>query len=162
MGTWGPGNFENDWCADQLAIFCDPLVAEIQKSIDDIDANEDDMPDETVPAYLEIIACLSENLGRHKYGGLYDFLYPCVLPDPDTLADWKQKYLKQWDKHIDEYDPADDYKVRRRDVINQTFDRIIRLSLARCDEGTFPDIRTMVRYLRRLHRWILFTSKRQS
>jgi hypothetical protein len=147
MGTWGPGNFENDWCADQLASICEPWLAHIHKAMDAVDLLEDEIPDETVPAYLEIIACLSENLGRYKSGGLYDWLYPSVLPAPDIVADWKQKYIAKWDQHIDLYAPAPEHKKERRAVIVQTFDRVLRLSLSRCEQGTYPDIRSTIRYL---------------
>lgn len=143
----GTGNFENDWCADRLAEYCDPLLAEIQQSIKAIEADPNDIPDETVPAYLEIIACLSENLGRYEHSELADILYPCVVPHPNTLVEWKQKYLSHWDQCIANLDPCDEYAVKRRNVIVHTFDRVIRLALARCDKGTFPDIRATIRYL---------------
>src|SRR5947208_2226389 len=81
MGTWGPGNFENDCAADHLYQVCGPLLKQVEEAMKYPSSIEpDEYGGDIVPANLEIIACLSEHLGRYERGELADFLYPCVLP----------------------------------------------------------------------------------
>jgi hypothetical protein len=128
MGTWGPGNFENDYAADRLHALCAPLLKEIEEAMKRSPADlEDDF--EIVTANLEIIACLSEHLGRHERGVIQDFLYPCVLPSPETIAQWKQRYLEVWDHGADP-DPGS-FDQQRRAVIVATFERVERLAQGR-------------------------------
>ncbi len=145
MGTWGPGNFENDCAADHLYEVCGPLLKQVEDAIQDPSAIEPDEYDaDIVTANLEIIACLSEHLGRYERGELQDFLYPCVLPPPETIAEWKQKYLAVWDAHIDGLDPDADYKQTRRQVIIDTFDRVERLARGRYEGRAYPDVRHQI------------------
>jgi hypothetical protein len=74
---------------------------------------EPDEDADLVLANLEIIACLSEHLGRYERGDIQDFLYPCVLPPPETIADWKKRFLGIWDACIDGLDPTPDYKRKK-------------------------------------------------
>ena len=77
MGTWGPGNFENDAAADHLIDLCRPLLTEIGKAMEEPSSlvpDEDDAG--IVMANLEIIACLSEHLGRYDQSKLGKILYP--------------------------------------------------------------------------------------
>src|SRR5438045_746484 len=110
MGTWGPGNFENDYAADLLYEVCGPLLKQVEEAMSNPSMLEPDEDADLVLANLEIIACLSEHLGRYEHGELQDFLYPCVLPPPATIADWKQRFLQVWDACIDGLDPEPDYK----------------------------------------------------
>src|SRR5688500_4625879 len=111
MGTWGPGNFENDGAADHLYAVCGPLLAQIEDAMKDPASLEPPLfYSEVVPANLEIIACLSEHLGRFERGNLQDMLYPCVLPPPKTIAAWKNTYLQVWDTSIDELEPTPEHK----------------------------------------------------
>ena len=131
MGTWGPGNFENDAAADHLMDLCQPLLTEIEEAMEEPASLEpDEYEADMVMANLEIIACLSEHLGRHEHSKLGEFLYPCVLPSPETVAKWKQAYLAVWDGSIDDLEPKPEYKKKRRQVIAETFDRLERLARA--------------------------------
>jgi hypothetical protein len=131
MGTWGPGNFENDTAADHLMDLCQPLVTEIEEAMQEPASLEpDDDAADIVMANLEIIACLSEHLGRYEHSELGRFLYPCVLPSTEKVAKWKQAYLARWDGYIDALEPDPDYKKKRRDVIAETFDRLECLAQA--------------------------------
>ncbi len=143
MGTWGPGNFENDCAADHLYEVCGPLLKQIEEAMKNPSLIEPDEYDaDIVTANLEIIACLLEYLGRCERGEIQDFLYPCVLPPPEIIAEWKEKYLG--DKSIDGLDPNPDYKKKRRDVISQTFDRVERLARTRYEGKAYPDVRSMI------------------
>jgi hypothetical protein len=129
MGTWGPGNFENDAAADHLIGLCSPLLTEIERTMEEPSSlvlDEDDAV--VVMANLEIIACLSEHLGRYDHSKLGKILYPCVLPSPKVIVNWRQAYLALWDAHIDELEPKPEYKKQRREVIAKTFDRVERLA----------------------------------
>ena len=135
MGTWGPGNFENDTAADHLLDLCGPLLTEVEEVMEDPSSLA---PDEDgaviVLANLEIIACLSEHLGRYDQSKIGKILYPGVLPLPEMVANWKKAYLAVWDGHIDELDPKPDYKKQRREVIAETFDRVERLARAQQED----------------------------
>ena len=134
MGTWGSGNFENDAAADHLIDLCRPLLTEIEGAMKDPSSLVPDGDDAVIViANLEIIACLSEHLGRYNHSKLGKILYPCVLPSPDVVGNWKQAYLALWDGHIDELEPKPEYKKQRREVIAETFDRVERL--ARTKQG---------------------------
>lgn len=129
MGTWGPGNFENDCAADHLFEVCGPLLDQIKAAMEDPEAIEPGEYDsDIVVANLEIIACLTEHLGRYERGPIQDILYPCVLPAAETIAGWKKTYLAVWDESIDGLAPDPDYKKQRREVIIDTFDRVERLA----------------------------------
>ena len=129
MGTWGPGNFENDCAADHLYALCAPLLEAVEQAMADPELIQPDEEDgDLVPANLEIIACLSEYLGRYEHGDLAKMLSPCLLPPPETVARWKQIYLEVWDANIDGLDPDPAYKQQRREVLVKTFDRAERLA----------------------------------
>jgi hypothetical protein len=110
---------------------CRPLLTEIEEAMEEPASLEpDEYEADIVMANLEIIACLSEHLGRHEHSRLGEFLYPCVLPSSETVAKWKQAYLAVWDGYIDELEPDPEYKKKRRQVIAETFDRLERLARA--------------------------------
>jgi hypothetical protein len=138
LGTWGPGNFENDGAAEHLLEVCQPLLDQIEEAMKDPSSLEPDAYlSDIVLANLEIIACLSEHLGRYLRGPVYDVLYPDILPPPDTVASWRQTYLAVWDASIDRVAPTPDHKRDRRAVIVETFDRVERL--VRRAEGDASD-----------------------
>ena len=145
MGTWGPGNFENDYAADHLYAVCGPLLKEIEEAMKDPSSLEpDELYGPLVPANLEIIACLSEHLERYKQGDLQDFLYPCVLPPPETVAEWKRQYMEIWDACINGLNPDPEYKQQRREVLVSTFDRLERLASGRYEGKSHPDVRSYI------------------
>lgn len=145
MGTWGPGNFENDCAADHLYEVCGPLLKQVEEAMNNPSSIEPDEYDaDIVTANLEIIACLSEHLGRYAQGELQDYLYPCVLPPPEIVLQWKQKYLEVWDAHIDGLGPKPEYKKVRRDVIASTFDRVEKLAKGRYEGKAYPDVRSEI------------------
>ncbi|HZV06348.1 MAG TPA: hypothetical protein VE999_14810 [Gemmataceae bacterium] len=93
-------------------------------------------------ANLEIIVCLSEYLGRYERGAIQDFLYPCVLPSPETIANWKQKFLEVWDVGVDP-DP-NSFDQKRRRVIVETFERAERLAQGRYEGKSHLDVRSFI------------------
>jgi len=79
------------------------------------------VPDEdwgvAVPCNLELLHLIAQQnwLGTN-------------LPHPDTIADWKTKYLAVWDQAIDALGPSPGYKEQRRTVLVQTFDQLAELA----------------------------------
>jgi hypothetical protein len=129
MGTWGPGNFENDCAAEYLQDLCRPMVAQIEAAAANPSSIEPDEYDSDIMmANVEILACLSEHLGRYTRGKIPDFLYPIVVPSPETIMEWKRVYLEVWDEYIDQLKPKPEYKRKRRKVIVDSFDRLERVS----------------------------------
>lgn len=122
MGTWGPGNFDDDTVADGLGAMTDELIAKIAESFADEDDDTELQPDEwggsMVPAWLEILTDIG-SAGR----------VGATFPPSVTIEAWGDRYLRVWDEYIDELDPDEDYRTDRRQVLVATFDRA--LSLAR-------------------------------
>lgn len=119
MGTWGPGNFDNDTAADHLSTFTARLRDEIAEAIaggpTQIAADEYDGV--AVPCNVELLALVAEQ----QWTGT-------VLPDPATVRSWKHTYLTIWDDSIDELAPAAAWKKERRAVLARSFDRLARAS----------------------------------
>ena len=107
MGTWGPGNFSDDIALDWLGGLVDDLVADIEKGMTRPEA----VCGHALTAQLEVLALLCERLNA-------------IPPKPDEIAAWRETYLQTWETEIDDYDPDPEYKAKRREVIDLTFDRL--------------------------------------
>jgi len=118
MGTWGPGNFDDDTAAEHLSILVHKLVGEVEKAMKTPRELE---PDEywgvAVPCNLELLALI----GKQEWVG-------CTLPPPETIEAWKAAYLEVWDAKIDGLSPKPDHKKTRRKELVATFDRLRRLA----------------------------------
>jgi Domain of unknown function (DUF4259) len=131
MGTWGPGNFENDTAAEYLINLCKPLVEQIRETAADSQQMQPDDPSSDIMlANIEILAALAENIGRYKSGWVGDMVFPFPFPKADEIEQWKVEYLRIWDQHIDGLMPSEDYKRIRRQVITASFDRLRRAAIA--------------------------------
>jgi hypothetical protein len=119
MGNWGIGNFDDDLAADHLEALTDRLIAEVTEAMsgDPTAIVPDEDRGVAVPCNLELLHLIAQQnwLGAN-------------LPDPDTIADWKTKYLAVWETAIDELGPVPGYKERRRTVLVQTFDQLAELA----------------------------------
>jgi hypothetical protein len=122
MGTWGPGNFDDDTAADHLSIVTARLVDEITTAM--AGAPGDIEPDEyggsSVPCNVELLALIAE---QHWTGA--------TLPEPATVQSWKETYLSTWDGYIDQLQPKAAWKRQRRGVLVKTFERLLRASTKR-------------------------------
>jgi hypothetical protein len=113
MGTWGPGNFENDAALD----FIDEEIDRHVRAIEAIFADsqrfslDEDAEGELMPR-VAILALLCE-LG--------------VLNNPADVSAWRARYLEMYDDQIDNLEPKGELKLQRRAVIAATFDTLIRL-----------------------------------
>ena len=108
MGTWGPGNFENDGALDYVHDVMDQFVKEAQEIFDDDGFDLGDL-DAIIMPKIEIVITIVENCGG--------FIFKHIVKD------WKEKCLKLYDSEIDDYDPKEEYKVNRRKVIEKTFEK---------------------------------------
>ncbi|MEU8899140.1 DUF4259 domain-containing protein [Nocardia sp. NPDC048505] len=124
MGVWGPGNFDSDTAADGLGELTDRLIADIaeqfQDPTDDTPLEPDEWGGDMVPAWLEILVQIAEPA---RVGASF--------PAAAQLGEWRDRYLRVWDGHIDELGPDEDFKTRRRAVLTATFDRAVALATAR-------------------------------
>lgn len=120
------GNFADQRATQHLCDVCGPLLMEVREAMKTPSALRPDAWYGTlVPANLEIVACLLENLG-----GSDEARSECreVLPAPETVANWRRRYMNVWDRHIDRTLPDASHKEQRRAVLLGTFRRIERLS----------------------------------
>ncbi len=117
MGTWGPGNFDNDAALD----FIDEEIDRHVRAIEAIFADsqrfqlDEDAEGELMPR-LAILALLLEHST-----GVFD---PRDAPD---VGAWKARYLEMYDDQIDGLEPSGEYKLQRRAMIAATFDTLIKL-----------------------------------
>ena len=110
MGTWGPGNLENDDALDELGTLITELLGRARSST----SREPDEYDHTT-LFVELEIALA--LDAH---GLLD---GSELPKTREVQALAQDYLAAWDRHIDALAPKPDFKTKRRAVIVATFDR---------------------------------------
>ena len=119
MGTWGPGNFQDDTAADHLSGITARLVKEIEAAMagDPVAIEPDEYWGVAVPCNIELLALLREQ----GFVG-------ATAPKRSILVEWKQRFLAQWDGAIDALATGpefESYKTQRRAVLVQTFDRLI-------------------------------------
>ena len=114
MGTFSPddfGNFANEGAMDYLAMQITKLVATITEVCADEERLAPDEDGETLlmPS-VEILALLCE-----RYGA--------APPRPNTVRQWRDKYLAAYDTSIDEVRPrpTPEFKAGRRRAIEKTF-----------------------------------------
>jgi hypothetical protein len=126
MGTWGPGNFDDDVARDYLA----DLIARFEQFIERILAG--DIPEEAmgmdnvmdagehclVPT-VEIISVPHEALGSD------------YLPSSETVLRWVETYPRLVEPVLKNLDPGGYeqwYVPERRPVVQATFERLLRHS----------------------------------
>jgi hypothetical protein len=120
MGTWGPGNLDSDSAGGHLDSILDELVRLIRTCFSSQIMQSDEwffemygepklMP--TIDIFLTLI---------EKYG---------ILPSDvttDEVKQWKETYLKIYDRVIDKF-AKPEHKVERRQVIEDTFSGLEQL-----------------------------------
>lgn len=116
MGSWGPGIFDNDAARDHLFEVTRELADQVEQALADATALKltgkavtNAELAETLDAVLpniEIICVLHESLG----GGF--------LPEPESAAEWQSQFEQL----------AETSTAERRDVIRETFERLLRLA----------------------------------
>lgn len=110
MGTWGPGNFDNDYSLDYLGELMDQLVSTIEECFDEEDgADLDEGGEERLVPSVAVLHVLSREFGA-------------APPKASTVAKWKKRYLAIFDEQIDGLDPSPGFKEERRREIEKTFE----------------------------------------
>ena len=116
MGSWGPGNFDNDTARDHLFEVTRELAEQVEQALADatalklagkVETNAELA--ETLEAVLpniEIICVLHESLG----GGF--------LPEPESADEWQSQF-----EQLTDVSSGD-----RAAVIRETFERLRRLA----------------------------------
>ncbi|MFC4604181.1 DUF4259 domain-containing protein [Rhodococcus kronopolitis] len=119
MGTWDSGNFDDDTAADHLSDLTGRLVDEVAEAMsgDPVELEPDEYWGVAVPCNLELLHLLA----RQHYVGVR-------LPDPETIAGWKDRFLAVWDEAIDGLEPEPDFKRQRREVLVRTFDQLAEVA----------------------------------
>ena len=107
MGTWGPGNFENDAALD----FVGEIAGEVAKELHPTEEIEDL---DIIMAAVGMTAALVKN---------------CHAPAPDRgrIETLRAQVLHVYDEQIDDLEPTAKYRDQRRIVIEQSFDELLAL-----------------------------------
>ncbi|RYX81276.1 DUF4259 domain-containing protein [bacterium] len=115
MGTWGEGNFDNDGALDYVGGLINQLMDKINACFAEGDVYLDEEGEEIIIPSVHIISLLSEEC-------------KAAPPKPDSVVEWRDKYLTLFDEQIGGLDPAGDFAQKRREVIEATFDKLITRS----------------------------------
>jgi hypothetical protein len=107
MGTWGPGNFENDAALDMVEEVLAVATTEIEAFCSSDRVGIEDLDD--------ILAGVAVHLVLYKHCN-------ASAPDLDLAASLRKKALRIFDEQIDSLDPQDDFKEQRRAAIAETLD----------------------------------------
>ncbi|MEO7720119.1 MAG: DUF4259 domain-containing protein [Capsulimonas sp.] len=112
MGTWGAGNFDSDSALDYISSVVDDLEGKIEDLLTDEERSALDEEGEgvLVPS-VAILSALHETV-------------QAPTPEPANVARWRTQYLAIYDAQIDGLEPDAEYKVERRQVIQDTFDKL--------------------------------------
>lgn len=119
MGTWGPGNLDNDYALDEL---CDRSAALIESMMERARRKESREGDEydytTLFVEFEIVFALDAK-GLLKSG---------ALPSPEEVEELKTSYIADWEPYYrDNLEAKPDHLKARRQCIARTFNRFKRI-----------------------------------
>lgn len=107
MATWAEGNFDSDSAMD----FVSDIARELRKEMSPPEEVED------LGLVMAAVAML-QTLVEH-----------CHAPAPKIaeIESLRKQVLSVYDEQIDGLDPDDDFKEKRRGVIEKTFDEFLEL-----------------------------------
>ena len=111
MGTWGAGNFENDDAGDYRDAVAREFIKRIEQTFDAGQAHLDEDGEGILIPSVQILSVLHEAIG-------------CAPPNLARVISWKERYLRIYDEEIDGLEPKPDFKIRRREVIQETFEKL--------------------------------------
>ncbi len=137
MGAWGSGNFEDDEPRDFLA----NMVSYWESIIDRTLAGESTQ--ETgwfrfEPGFQTINGCVMPLL--EIILAALEHLESDHCPEAGKVDGWSKQVLDAYDAEIDRWEPDEEYKVERRQVIEQTFDRLLNVARSRVDAEGRDDV----------------------
>ena len=115
MGTFGSGNFDSDYSADYLSEVTSKIVADIKTAMEDPSELEpDEIGGVEVPCSIELLVLIA----KQEWMGT-------VLPEVETIKQWRKTFMEVWERCIDDLDPKPDHKANRRQVLERTFDELL-------------------------------------
>ncbi|WP_197371981.1 DUF4259 domain-containing protein, partial [Streptomyces clavuligerus] len=122
MGTWGSGNFESDTAADHLSVVTARLVSEVAEAMagDPVGLEPDEYWGTAVPCNLELLHLIA---AQGHVGA--------ELPKAAVVEAWKRTFMAVWERSIDDLEPSQDFKERRRALLLETFDRVAAVARER-------------------------------
>jgi hypothetical protein len=115
---WGPEVFMDDGALDYLRSILDQLVQTIEDCFAQVE--EEALPDDCVWSKLMPSVELLTLLCTH-----YE-VFPRL--EEHVVKEWREKYLRIYDKHIAHLDMNPDRKEARRKAIEETFDKLIEFA----------------------------------
>jgi hypothetical protein len=132
MGTWGPGNFDNDEAVDYLMEVVDGFVESVEQVFSQGRASLDEQGEGRLMPTVEMISVLCD----WCQGGP-PAIRVVAPPRPAVVRRWKQQYLEIFDEEIDGLLlPGKEYfGPERRAHIVRTFDRLELLATDYFGEG---------------------------
>lgn len=117
MGTWGPGNFENDSALDMLNYWVRCLINRAREIINDPDLILSyECGDRELIPIIDVICTLTDVYGN--------------LIDDETAIEmigWKEKYINSFSAEKKNPATSDEFIADRKLVISSTFDRLFDL-----------------------------------
>lgn len=117
MGTWGSGVYENDTASDYLSKTIERLLNDIRLQINyQIRLNAGFSESDILICDIDLLTLLCEKRDLNIH-----------LPEKEEIERWEKVYMDIWDSTIDETCPTEEYKIERRRVLNQTFNKLISL-----------------------------------
>jgi hypothetical protein len=111
MGTWGPGNFDNDNAGD---LSCDVSKFVLKELFDLVYVEDLDI----------VMGVLAIQLALQKHCGA-----PAM--EADRVGQIRDQVLKVYDDQIDGLKPKPEYKAARRKAIVETFAELVSLAEGR-------------------------------
>jgi hypothetical protein len=110
MGVKGPGNFDNDEALYHL----DMLIQQLVRTIENIFSHQFNLSDgeALIISNVDILVTLCQAYRETPF------------VEESVVRQWKEIYLLRYDEQIDDYGPDLEYKVQRRQVIEETFNKL--------------------------------------
>lgn len=122
MGSWGPGNLENDGAQDELANICERLFNEIIELLQHPQAHEyDDEIIDQLFVKIEMVFALNDR-------GMLS-----IAPSIELLEPHLNPYIERWNSY--HRDVGHGEWPERRKVIEATFDRLRVISSGTSVDG---------------------------
>lgn len=134
MGSFGTGNFENDAALDARQDVINHITGAIQEWLEGDSFYVEDV--DSVMGYVATLVAILENTraaaaAEGESDTLLVFLQGMTAgggpPKEDVLA-WQEQVISTYDDEIDDLAPDEAYKVERRQVIVDTFARLLALA----------------------------------
>ena len=114
MGTWGPGNLDNDYALEEIHTRSEALIEALMERARSKTSREADEYDYTT-LFVEL-----EMLFALEAKGL---IAEDCLPAPEDVEALAKDYLADWTKNVDAVSPTPEHKRKRRQIIQRTFKR---------------------------------------